>query len=104
MANLQEIIIFSAVVAVMVVFLVYFYYRGEEIMDHVEEEINPIVWTANKLRLDVCNLPFSNHTGKCMDPDYCGYEEIPKYLDSKVLKCKIFTDFICCPQNDSVLE
>lgn len=103
MADLQEIVVLSVIVAVMVVFIVYFYYRGEEIMDNIDE-INPFIWTSNKLRLDTCQLPFSNHTGKCMDPDFCDYEEIPKFIDQRVLKCKIFTDFICCPQNESVLE
>lgn len=102
MADLQTIVVFSAIFAVMVVFLVYFYFRGEEIMDHIEE-INPFIWTSHKLRLDVCTLPFSNETGKCMDPDFCPYEEVSHYTQ-KVLKCRIFTDFICCPKNDSVLE
>lgn len=102
MANLQEIVIFAVVVTVMVVFVVLFYYRGEEIMDHIEEG-NPFIWTANKLRLDTCFLPFSNQSGKCMDPDFCDYVELPKY-EPQVLKCKYFTDFICCPNNASVLE
>lgn len=102
MADLQEIVIFSVVVAVMVVFIVYFYYRGEEIMDHLDE-VNPFIWTSNKLHLNACNLPFSNHTGKCMDPDYCHYEEAEPFKRN-LLNCKIFTDFVCCPLNDSFLE
>lgn len=102
MATLQEIVIFSAVVAVMVVFIIYFYYRGEEIMDEMDE-INPFIWTSNKLRLDTCDIPFSNQTGKCMEPDFCHYEEVSS-LKRSLLSCKIFTNFICCPLNDSVLE
>lgn len=102
MAELQEIVIFSVVVAVMVVFVVYFYHRGEEIIDTIDE-INPFIWTANKLRLDVCELPFSNLTGKCMDPDFCHYEEVSTFKRN-MLNCKIFTNFVCCPLNDSVLE
>lgn len=102
MATLQEIVIFAVIVSVMVVFMLYFYYRGEEIMDHMDG-VQPFIWTSNRLRLDVCELPFSNYTGKCMEPDYCHYVEVPSFKKN-LLNCKIFTNFICCPLNDSVLE
>lgn len=100
-AAVQDIVLFAAVCAVLVVFIVYFYYRGEEILDHVED-INPYIWTSNKLRLDVCNLPFTNLTGKCMDPDFCHYEERTNFKRN-LLNCRIFSDFVCCPLNDNVL-
>lgn len=102
MAEIQRIVVIATCVAIVVVFTVYFYYRGEQIMEEATD-ISPFVWNSRTVRLESCHLPFSNQSGKCISEEFCPYEELPKFL-AKVLHCRDRTDYICCPTDDNVLR